>query len=84
MVTMVEFKLNVSDKRQILIPKLLRDRYGVKEGDMSEDFRYIGVAAERQEAPDKVRGGRCMPGTSICPGCFTGRRCGVPIPTPGS
>ena len=30
---MVELKVKVSDKGQILIPKILRLRYGIKEGD---------------------------------------------------
>lgn len=33
MVTMVELKVKVSAKGQILIPKILRDRYGISEGE---------------------------------------------------
>ena len=30
--TMVELKLNVSEKGQVLIPKVLREKYGIEEG----------------------------------------------------
>jgi AbrB family looped-hinge helix DNA binding protein len=55
MVTMVEFKLNVSDKGQILIPKVLRDRYGVKEGELVlVEPTNDGLLLKRRPTPEEV------------------------------
>ena len=45
---MVELKLNVSEKGQVLIPKVLRDKYGIEEGGfITIEPRDEGILVKR-------------------------------------
>ena len=52
---MVELKLSVSGKGQILIPKVLRDRYGVKEGGIVlVEPTNEGLLLKRRPTPEEI------------------------------
>ena len=55
MATMVELRVKVGEKGQIIIPKILRDRYGIQEGAqvMIEPLEE-GVLIKGRPSPEEV------------------------------
>lgn len=52
---MVELKLKVGEKGQILIPKLLRKKYGVKEGEaVLIEPTSEGILVKGRPSPEQV------------------------------
>ena len=52
---MVELKLKVGEKGQILIPKLLREKYGVKEGEaVLIELTGEGILVKGRPSPEQI------------------------------
>jgi len=52
---MVELKLKVGEKGQILIPKLLREKYGVKEGEaVLIEPTDEGILVKGRPSPEQI------------------------------
>ncbi len=52
---MVELKQRVSNKGQVLIPKVLREKYGVKEGGyIIIEPRDEGILLKSRPSPDEI------------------------------
>lgn len=52
---MVELRQKVSDKGQVLIPKVLREKYGVKEGGyIIIEPRDEGILLKGRPPPDEI------------------------------
>ena len=52
---MVSLRLKVGSKGQIVIPKLLRDKYGIKEGEeVIVDLRDEGILIRRKPTSEEI------------------------------
>lgn len=55
METMVELKVKVGEKGQILIPKVFRDRYGIVEGEkVSIEPTSEGILIRGKPSPEEI------------------------------
>ena len=57
METMVELKVKIGPKGQVLIPKVVRERYGIKEGGtVIIELRPEGIMLRGRPSPREVLG----------------------------
>jgi len=54
-IPLVALKLKIGSKGQVIIPKILRERYGMKEGDeMFIELREDGILIKRKPSNEEI------------------------------